>query len=75
LCLAPAEAPSRWDVRRPEPVAPHRTGPDAPGKAARLATSGCGEPYFTTSDEFRARIRSDNEKYGKVIRAIGAKLD
>jgi hypothetical protein len=30
---------------------------------------------LTTLDEFRARIRGDNEKYGKVIRAIGATLE
>jgi hypothetical protein len=27
-----------------------------------------------TSDEFRVRIGSDNEKYGKVTRVVGAKL-
>jgi tripartite-type tricarboxylate transporter receptor subunit TctC len=41
----------------------------------RLATSGSGEPYFTTREEFIARIRGDNEKYGKVIRSVGAKLE
>jgi tripartite-type tricarboxylate transporter receptor subunit TctC len=41
----------------------------------RLATTGSGEPYFSTPDEFRMRIRGDNEKYGKVIRAIGATLE
>ncbi len=46
-----------------------------PDVMKRLGSSGSGEPYFTTLDEFRARIRSDNEKYGKVIRAIGAKLE
>jgi len=38
----------------------------------RACGLGIGEPYLTTPDEFRARIRGDNEKYGKVIRAIGA---
>ncbi len=46
-----------------------------PDLIERLAASGSGEPYFTTPDEFRARIRGDNEKYGKVIRAIGATLE
>ncbi len=46
-----------------------------PDVIKRLGTSGSGEPYFTTPEEFNARIRGDNEKYGKVIRAIGAKLD
>jgi tripartite-type tricarboxylate transporter receptor subunit TctC len=46
-----------------------------PDVIQRLATTGSGEPYLTTLDEFRARIRGDNEKYGKVIRAIGATLE
>jgi tripartite-type tricarboxylate transporter receptor subunit TctC len=46
-----------------------------PDVIQRLATTGSGEPYFSTPDEFRIRIRGDNEKYGKVIRAIGATLE
>jgi tripartite-type tricarboxylate transporter receptor subunit TctC len=46
-----------------------------PDLIQRLATTGSGEPYFSTLDEFRGRIRGDNEKYGKVIRAIGATLE
>jgi tripartite-type tricarboxylate transporter receptor subunit TctC len=46
-----------------------------PDLIERLAATGSGEPYLTTLDEFRARIRGDNEKYGKVIRAIGATLE
>ena len=46
-----------------------------PDVIKRLAASGSGEPYLTTPEEFTARIRGDNEKYGKVIRSIGAKLD
>jgi tripartite-type tricarboxylate transporter receptor subunit TctC len=41
----------------------------------RLADSGSGEPYIVTPDEFSARIRSDYEKYGKLIRSIGVKVD
>src|SRR5882724_2523039 len=41
----------------------------------RLANSGSGEPYITTPDEFTARIRGDYEKYGKLIRSIGVKVD
>ena len=41
----------------------------------RLADSGSGEPYSTTPDEFTARIKSDYEKYGKLIRSIGVKVD
>lgn len=41
----------------------------------RLANSGSGEPYIAAPDEFRARIRGDNEKYGKLIRSIGIKVE
>ena len=41
----------------------------------KLAASGSGEPYLVTPEEFHARIRSDHEKYGKLIRAIGAKME
>jgi tripartite-type tricarboxylate transporter receptor subunit TctC len=46
-----------------------------PDVIQRLATTGSGDPYFSTPDEFKIRIRGDNEKYGKVIRAIGATLE
>src|SRR6185312_944182 len=39
----------------------------------RLADSGSGEPYIVPPEEFTARIRSDHEKYGKLIRSIGVK--
>jgi hypothetical protein len=68
----------RYATTASEPIAPHRTGPGAPGKAAKARCGSEGslrfKSYFAT-DEFRARIRSDNEKYGKVIRSIGTKLD
>jgi tripartite-type tricarboxylate transporter receptor subunit TctC len=41
----------------------------------KLAASGSGEPYLVSAEEFAARIKSDHEKYGKVIRAIGAKME
>jgi tripartite-type tricarboxylate transporter receptor subunit TctC len=41
----------------------------------RLADSGSGEPYVSTPEEFAARIRSDHEKYGKLIRSIGVKVE
>ncbi|MCC6890908.1 MAG: tripartite tricarboxylate transporter substrate binding protein [Hyphomicrobiales bacterium] len=46
-----------------------------PDLIKRLAASGSGEPYISTLEEFNARIRADHAKYGKVIRAIGIKLD
>jgi tripartite-type tricarboxylate transporter receptor subunit TctC len=41
----------------------------------KLGASGSGEPYLVSDAEFAARIRSDYEKYGKVIRTIGAKME
>jgi tripartite-type tricarboxylate transporter receptor subunit TctC len=46
-----------------------------PDVIEKLAAAGAGEPYMTTPEEFRARIRSDHDKYGKVIKAIGAKME
>lgn len=33
------------------------------------------DPYLTTPDEFVAVIRADHAKFGKVIRAVGVKVD
>ena len=41
----------------------------------RLANTGSGEPYAVTPDAFAARIRSDHEKYGRLIRSIGIKVE
>jgi tripartite-type tricarboxylate transporter receptor subunit TctC len=41
----------------------------------RLATTGSGEPYLVTPEELTARIARDYEKYGKLIRSIGVKVD
>jgi tripartite-type tricarboxylate transporter receptor subunit TctC len=48
------------------------TGPEY---AAKLAAAGSGEPLITTPEEFAARLRSDYEAYGRVIREIGAKIN
>ncbi len=42
---------------------------------AKLGAAGSGEPLVTTPEEFAARIRSDYEIYGRVIREIGAKVE
>jgi tripartite-type tricarboxylate transporter receptor subunit TctC len=41
----------------------------------RLVSSGSGEPYVTTPDEFAAVMRADYERYGAVIKSIGFKVD
>ncbi|HEX4555012.1 MAG TPA: tripartite tricarboxylate transporter substrate binding protein [Xanthobacteraceae bacterium] len=46
-----------------------------PEVTERLAAAGAGEPLVTTDAEFLARIRADYEKFGKVIRGIGAKVE
>jgi tripartite-type tricarboxylate transporter receptor subunit TctC len=46
-----------------------------PDVKERLISTGAGEPYITTPEEFTALIRSDHESYGKVIKAIGLKVD
>jgi tripartite-type tricarboxylate transporter receptor subunit TctC len=41
----------------------------------RLAKTGSGEPYVVSPEELIARIKSDYEKYGKLIRSIGMKVE
>jgi tripartite-type tricarboxylate transporter receptor subunit TctC len=46
-----------------------------PEIAQRLVATGSGAPHITTPAEFTAMIHADYEKYGKVIREIGLKVD
>ena len=46
-----------------------------PEVVQKLAASGSGEPSLVSNEDFQARIRNDYDKYGKVIRAIGAKME
>lgn len=41
----------------------------------RLNAAGGLEPYITTEAEFTALIRRDFDKYGKVVRDVGIKMD
>ena len=41
----------------------------------RLIASGAGEPYVTTPQEFAELLRTDYERYGKVIKDLGFKVD
>jgi tripartite-type tricarboxylate transporter receptor subunit TctC len=45
-----------------------------PEVAQKIANAGAGEPWVATDAEFAAQIRADNEKFGKVIETIGAKI-
>src|SRR5262249_6278471 len=46
-----------------------------PEVATQLANTGSGEPSTLTYDEWMAVMREDYENYGKVIKAIGLKVD
>jgi len=46
-----------------------------PEVKTRLTTSGAGEPYITTPEEFAALIKTDYESYGAIIKSIGLKVD
>jgi tripartite-type tricarboxylate transporter receptor subunit TctC len=47
----------------------------APDVTQRLNAAGGLEPFATTPDEFAALIRRDYDKYGKIVKAIGIKVD
>jgi len=41
----------------------------------KFSRSGALEPLILTPEEFSAVIRADYEKYAKVVKAVGVKLD
>ncbi len=41
----------------------------------KFAKGGALEPMITTPEEFSAMIKADYDKYGKVVKEIGVKLD
>ena len=41
-----------------------------PEVVERLSTSGSGDAYITTPDEFMARIRADYDKLGKILEQL-----
>ena len=45
------------------------------GLVAKFRSSGGLEPLVSTPEQFTAMIRRDHDKYGKVVREIGVKLD
>jgi tripartite-type tricarboxylate transporter receptor subunit TctC len=64
---------------RPEIVARLRTELNAvlaqPEVMDKLAAAGSGDPYISTQAEFTTRIRADYDRYGKVIKDIGLKVE
>lgn len=63
----------------PDVVARLRAGANAviaqPEFAEKLAAAGSGEPFVTTAEQMAALIRADDERFGRVIRAIGLKVE
>jgi tripartite-type tricarboxylate transporter receptor subunit TctC len=41
----------------------------------RLSSTGSGEPYVATPDEFAAQIASDYDRYGTLVKSIGIKME
>ena len=41
----------------------------------KLANTGSGEPWVVPPEELTARIKTDYEKYGTLIRSIGVKVE
>jgi len=71
LC-APKGLPNAVAARLRNEVNRILTLPDVKEKFAR---SGALEPLITTPEEFAAMIRADYDKYGKVVKDVGAKVD
>ena len=64
----------------PEPVlaklrAAIATALAAPEVREKLSVAGGLEPFATTPEEFAALIRRDYDKYGKIVKTIGIRVD
>jgi tripartite-type tricarboxylate transporter receptor subunit TctC len=42
---------------------------------AKIANLGGLEPYVSTPEEFAAQLRSEHAKYGRIVKAVGARID
>ena len=58
---------------------PYRGGPAAvallSGAVSMMQRAQPGEPWVVSPEELSARIKTDYEKYGKLIRSIGVKVE
>ena len=62
--------------RRPAAQRAEGSGWRSPSSRSGWPTPAPGEPYLVTApDEFAARMKGDYEKYGKLIRSIGVKVE
>ena len=41
----------------------------------KIRNVGGLEPYVTTPEEFAAQLRTEHEKYGQIVKAVGARID
>ena len=70
--FAPAGTPETVLVRLRAAIERALAAPDV---KQRLNAAGGLEPFATTPDEFAALIRRDYDKYGKIVKTIGIKVD
>jgi tripartite-type tricarboxylate transporter receptor subunit TctC len=70
--FAPAGTPETVLVRLRAAIERALAAPDV---KQRLNAAGGLEPFATTPDEFAALIRRDYDKYGKIVKAIGIRVD
>jgi tripartite-type tricarboxylate transporter receptor subunit TctC len=70
--FAPAGTPEPVLARLREEIAKALAAPDV---KERLNNAGGLQAFATTPAEFAALIRSDYEKYGKLVRDIGVRVD
>jgi tripartite-type tricarboxylate transporter receptor subunit TctC len=70
--FAPAGTPDAVLARLRAAVDKALASPDVKQK---LNAAGGVEPFATTPEEFTALIRRDYDKYGKIVKAIGIKVD
>jgi tripartite-type tricarboxylate transporter receptor subunit TctC len=70
--FAPAGTPDAVLVRLRAAVESALAAPEVKQK---LNAAGGVEPFATTPDEFAALIRRDYDKYGKIVKAIGIRID
>jgi len=70
--FAPAGTPGSVIARLHEEVAKALALPDVKEK---LANAGGLQAFPTSAEEFAALIRTDYEKFGKLVRDIGVKID
>ena len=70
--FAPAATPEPVLARLREEL---KRALESPDTKEKLNNAGGLEPFFLAGPEFSALIQRDYEKYGKVVKEVGVKLD